>query len=478
MGARAGGPRARRQIGPSVVEESFVDAVVNVVSSIFWGVVTFSILVFVHEGGHFLAARACHVRVTEFFLGLPCRFNIHHTSKRIGTRFGITPILLGGYAQVCGMDPSRSEHAPAVLACIHRHGSISVADIARELGISEDDAVAACAQLEDWGSVAPVYDASKGEHEGGAYYASTYASMPRDKAGLTIYDGRAFDREHATAQGEAWDPPMGTDAFFAQERAHVYLGMGFWRRALILVAGIAVNIVVGLLLIIVVYSGIGYEVAVDTNVIGSVTEGSPAEELGLEAGDTITALDGEQVSSWSDILEALDDAEAGQEVEVTFEHGGETVSGTATLDEDGLLGIGVSYEHYRAGVGEALSLGLSAVYETGAAVVELLIPTRTMEVLESSTSIVGVSVMSAEAASYGASTYLVFISLVSFSLGLMNLLPIPPLDGGKLLIEVIQAIIRRELSPKVQNALSWIGIILFGALFIYLLQADITRFIL
>ena len=455
-----------------------MDAVLSVVSSIFWGIVTFSILVFVHEGGHFLAARAVKVRVTEFFLGLPCRFNIHHTSKHIGTKFGITPILLGGYAQVCGMDPSRSEHAAAVLACIHRHGSITVSDLARELGIPENDAVAACAQLEDWGSIAPVYDASKGEHEGGLYYASTYAAMPRDKAGLTIYDGRAFDRAHATAQGEAWDPPMGEEAFLEQERSRVYLGKGFWKRAFILVAGIAVNILVGLLLVVIVYSGFGYEAMVDTNTIGSVTEGSPAEELGLEAGDAITAIDGQQIGSWSDILEALDGAEAGQEVEVTFVHGDDIVTGTATLDEDGLLGIGVSYEHYRASLGESLSLGLTAVYETAAAVAELLIPTRTMEVLENSTSVVGVSVMSAEAASYGASTYLVFIALVSFSLGLMNLLPIPPLDGGKLLIEVIQAVSHREVPLKVQNALSWIGVILFGALFIYLLVADITRFVL
>ena len=450
----------------------------TVLSSVFWGVITFSLLVFVHEGGHFLAARACRVRVTEFFLGLPCRWNIHHVSRRIGTKFGVTPILLGGYAQICGMDPGRSECAPEALAIIHRRGSITVADLARELGVSEDDALTACAQLEGWGSIAPVYDASKGEHEGGLYYASTYASMPRDASGATIYDGRAFDREHATAQGEPWEPPMDAQAFYEQERSHTYLGCGFWRRALMLVAGIAVNIVVGILLIVLVYSVIGYDVTVDTNTIGSVTEGSPAEELGLEAGDTITAIDGQQIGSWSDILVALDDAEAGQEVEVTFEHGGETVSGTATLDEDGLLGIGVSYEHYRAGMGEALALGLSAVYETGAAVVELLIPTRTMEVLESSTSIVGVSVMSAEAAAYGASTYLVFIALISFSLGLMNLLPIPPLDGGKLAIEIVQAVSRREVPLKVQTVLTYVGSALFLLLFIYLLRSDIIRYIL
>ena len=69
-----------------------MDTIVGFLSALFWGVVTFSVLVFIHEGGHFLAARACGVRVSEFFLGMPCRYNLHHVSRRIGTKFGVTPI--------------------------------------------------------------------------------------------------------------------------------------------------------------------------------------------------------------------------------------------------------------------------------------------------------------------------------------------------------------------------------------------------
>ena len=84
-----------------------MDTVLSILSSVFWGLLMLSVLVFLHEGGHFLAARSCGVRVTEFFLGLPCRFDIHCTSRRIGTKFGVTPLLLGGYAAICGMDPDR-----------------------------------------------------------------------------------------------------------------------------------------------------------------------------------------------------------------------------------------------------------------------------------------------------------------------------------------------------------------------------------
>ena len=81
----------------------------GVVSAIFWGVVVLSLLVFVHEGGHYLAARACGVRVTEFFLGMPCRVKLSHKSKDHGTEIGVTPILLGGYTRICGMEGTHDE---------------------------------------------------------------------------------------------------------------------------------------------------------------------------------------------------------------------------------------------------------------------------------------------------------------------------------------------------------------------------------
>ena len=93
-------------------------------------------------------------------------------------------------------------------------------------------------------------------------------------------------------------------------------------------------------------------------------------------------------------------------------------------------------------------------------------------------SVVGISVMSAQAAAEGPTTYLALAALISFSLGLMNLLPIPPLDGGKLVIEVIQAVTRRELPLKVQTVVSYVGVALFLALFVYVLRNDILRFIL
>lgn len=450
-----------------------MEAISEIIAPIFWGVLLLSVLVFVHEGGHFLAARACGVRVTELFLGMPCRFNVHFSSKRIGTKFGVTPLLIGGYAAICGMDPQTVPCAPAVLAAVHRHGTVSVSDLARELELDPDDVLDACAFLLGWGSIAPVYeDESK---QSSKYYPMTYASMPRDAAGNTVYDGKAFDRTHATKQGDAWVPPMGDDEFYLCERSHTYLGKGFWKRALMLVAGIIVNILTGFILMVGVYSIVGIQSVDNVNTIGAVEAGSPAASAGLKAGDAILMVDGESTATWEEVYNALQESGEDGALDLTVEHDGSQRQMTIELSDQGTLGISASVRTVRLNPLDSMRVGAMYIVQTAQGVIRMLTPQHTVEMLNNSASIVGISVLSAQAAQAGAGTFLSFAALISFSLGFMNLLPIPPLDGGKLLIEIVQAVSRRQVPIKVQAAFSWLGIILFGLLFVYMLRVDILR---
>lgn len=450
-----------------------MEAISEIIAPIFWGVLLLSVLVFVHEGGHFLAARACGVRVTELFLGMPCRFNVHFSSKRIGTKFGVTPLLIGGYAAICGMDPQTVPCAPAVLAAVHRHGTVSVSDLARELELDPDDVLDACAFLLGWGSISPVYeDESK---QSSKYYPMTYASMPRDAAGNTVYDGKAFDRTHATKQGDAWVPPMGDDEFYRCERSHTYLGKGFWKRALMLVAGIIVNILTGFILMVGVYSIVGIQSVDNVNTIGAVEAGSPAASAGLKAGDAILMVDGESTATWEEVYNALQESGEDGAVDLTVEHDGSQRQMTIELSDQGTLGISASVRTVRLNPLDSMRVGAMYIVQTAQGIIRMLTPQHTVEMLNNSASIVGISVLSAQAAQAGAGTFLSFAALISFSLGFMNLLPIPPLDGGKLLIEIVQAVSRRQVPIKVQAAFSWLGIILFGLLFVYMLRVDILR---
>ena len=178
------------------------------------------------------------------------------------------------------------------------------------------------------------------------------------------------------------------------------------------------------------------------------------------------------MNTWTDLVTCLQEHEQNDSktpISIVYEHKGERHTADVML-EDGKLGIYAATEHIKFNIIDSARLSLAYVAQTAAGVAQLLIPTKTMQVLDQSTSIVGISIMSAQA------TFLTFSGLISLSLGLMNLLPIPPLDGGKLVIEIVQRIRRKEVSVRVQTIVSYGGIAVFALLFIYMLRADILRF--
>lgn len=376
--------------------------VVGFASALFWGLLVLSLLVFFHEGGHYLAARVSSMRVTEFFLGMPSRLRLSHKSKKYGTEVGVTPILLGGYTRICGMEATDDELLASALACVQRHGRVKVSELATEIGCDEERAYQLMASLVDWGSIRPYYDEALGEREGQRDWPAAFQTIPRDAQGLTEYDrGHDFAGAGATAEGEPHPVDGAAEAFLEQERSHTYLGKGFLRRVAALLAGPAVNIVLSFLIVCVTL----------------------------------------------------------------------TLFGLDYVGSDG------SIRHYQPDLIAAVQFTLSYGATVAQTVAELIMPTHTMEVLEQSSSVVGISVMASEAASAGPVDLALLVAAVSMSLGFMNLLPIPPLDGGKIVIEVIQLITRRPVSTRVQNAVSYVGLAFFLVIFVMALRNDLLRYV-
>ena len=220
-------------------------------SAVFWGLLVLSLLVFAHEGGHFLAARLFGVRVTEFFLGLPSKWRLSTKSKSYGTEFGVTPFLLGGYNRICGMEGAEDERLADVFACVQRHGRVKVEQLAAELSMEVDDAYALLATLDDWAAVKPYYDEALGEHEGQSLWPEAFETRARDVQGLTEFDkGHDFTMAGSTAAGEPRVLEGGKDAALARERERTYLGKGFLQRICMLLAGPAVNIVLAVIIVV------------------------------------------------------------------------------------------------------------------------------------------------------------------------------------------------------------------------------------
>lgn len=452
---------------------------ISVLKAVFWGLLVLSLLVAVHEGGHFLAARAFGMRVTEFFIGLPCRFRLAWKSPSLGTEFGVTPFLLGGYNRICGMEGDEDPLLAKAFALVQEHGRIDAAEVASELGVEEERAYVLLATLVDRAAIRPYYNEELGEYKWQSDWPQAFETQQRDGKLLTEYDrGHDFTEPGTTGAGEprtAGD----YDAFLRKETEHTYIGKSFVPRIITLVAGPLVNILVALALLVGSLMGLGVQTVVNSNELGAVSEGSLAEQAGLKAGDRILQLGGHEVADWVDLCEAIDlSLETGEDIPVAYERNGETFETTLVIPEGekvDLIGVSALVETYHPGFVEAITYAFSYMAMVAGTVARLIVPTHTIEIVSQSSSIVGISAMASEAASSGLRDLLYLAAAVSMSLGFMNLLPIPPLDGGKILIEVVQLVIRKPLSAKAQNAVSYVGLAFFLFIFVFALRNDIVR---
>lgn len=457
--------------------------ILGFLAALFWGLLLLSTLVFIHEAGHYLAARAFGVRVTEFMLGLPCRWSLSFKSKKVGTRIGVTPVLLGGYNRISGMEPMGADVAARVLMCVQRHGRVESAQVARELGVDEDEVVSALAGLSEWASVQPYYNPELGKEPGQKTYPAAFETVARDASLLTEFDrGHDFAAEGSTGAGEPRVPGCSAEEFFAQERSHTYLGLGLLKRLAVLLAGPAMNIAFAFIVVAGAFMVSGVSTASNEPVVGAVGEGTVAASCGLQAGDRVVEVGGAEVGTWSDFTSAMRPyLDAGQDFSLTIERDGrrqalevDLPDGQAT-DKLGVISQTVLYHPNPL---EAARLTVAYAQMVCNYAFRLLIPQQTMQILDQSTSVVGISVMASQAASAGVSDFVLLAASISMSLGFMNLLPIPPLDGGKIVIELIQAAFRRELSIKAQSYITYVGLAFFLFVFVVVLKNDIVRFVI
>ncbi len=432
-----------------------------------------TVIVVVHEAGHAWVARRCGARVTEFFVGMPFGPEASRRSSRSGIKYGVTFALLGGYTKIAGMLPPEDERLPFVLALVNARGRISVDEVAEVLGCDAGEAQTLLAALADWGSIEEEWP--EGARHARNDYPDGYRTVRRDAKGLTVFDrGHDFSVEGVSPAGAPYLPAVGADDFFEAESSRTYQGLNLPKRLAVLVAGVFCNLLLAFAIFMAYYMihGVAGVASLD---VAEVQAGSAAAEAGMVAGDRVVSVGGEPVDSYADLGEALADVRGGGEFELVYSHNGVETAATAELAEDEALGVyyGVAYR----GLGFAEAAACSAAYigEVAAAVASLLVPSQTAEVLEGSAGVVGIAAMTQDAVSSGFWPVLLLIGMLSLSLGWMNLLPIPPLDGGKVLIELVQGVIRRPVPPAVQGVANLVGIALFLLLFVFMVFQDVTR---
>lgn len=405
--------------------------------AVFWGVVTFSILVVLHEGGHFLVARLFGVTVHEFMIGLPGPALRLRGRK---TTYGITAIPFGGYVRIAGMEPGEEDPLLGqALGVVASRGSATVGELARTLGVDQERASAVAAVLEDWGAV-------------------------------------IRDETHTRSLAPGLDRSMPADALLDAVRARTYRGLSTPKRIAVLSAGVVANILAAVLVFTVVLSAFGtYE---PSTTLEDVQPGSPAAAAGLRAGDTLIAIDGRTIASWEEFQRAVAASKPGDRLLLEVERGQTTLAVPVVLGErdgHGYVGVRVSLEKVDYTVGQALAQSFVWTGMVFQAIVGFFRPDTFPQSVENARSVVGISVMAADAAKAGPLDYAWLVALLSLSLGAMNLMPIPPLDGGKIAFEVLQRITGKPFGRRLTTAVTVLGAVLLFSLIGYLVYADIVR---
>ena len=344
-------------------------------------VVVLGVLVFVHELGHYLAARWQGVHVEAFSIGFGP--TLASWRDRVGTVWKLSLLPLGGYVKL--------------------HGQERPEDVAAEVSAA-------------W--------------------------MP----------GRTF---HEKTVGS---------------------------RAIVVAAGPVANFLLAAVLFTGLFLALGRPIAVP--VFGEVMADGAAGTAGLRAGDRVMSIDGQTTQRFEDIQRIVS-ANPGRTMQVTYQRDGAAATvpvtigtrGSANGPQTGVLGVrGGAVEYVNQGPAQALLAGVEQTWDVTVATVtglgQMLNGSRTTDELSGP---LGIAQLSGRVAQLGIASLVSFIAVLSVNLGLINLFPIPVLDGGHLLFYVAEALRGRPLPPRFQEYGFRFGFALLAGLFVFATWNDLTH---
>ena len=330
---------------------------------IVYAILIFCLLIFVHELGHFLSAKAVGIKVNEFSLGMgPLLFHF----KKGDTEYSLRALPIGGYCKMEGEDEESN-------------------------------------------------------------------------------DASAFNNQPIPA------------------------------KALVVVAGSVMN----LLLAILIFSAAILAIGIPSTTIKELSPDYPAAKAGLLPGDKIVQVADTKIDDWNDIINAIESSKSST-INVVVNRDGEQlpfdVGVTKSTDGRKIIGISPVFEK---NPGEALLYGTQSTYRVGAEMFKIIGQLITGEVsTKNLTGPVGIVYVVGETAKAGWLSLAQLTAFISLNLAIVNMLPFPALDGGRLLFLIIRRITGKTISDETEGKIHFVGLMLLFGLMIYITVQDIGRFIL
>ena len=250
-----------------------------------------------------------------------------------------------------------------------------------------------------------------------------------------------------------------------------------WQRFIVIAAGATFNFLLAIVIYFCIFAFHGTTVPSHEPVIGDTFAGNPAAEAGIQQGDRILTINGQSIQEWNDISQSLQ-GHSNHVVSVTLDRKGEIISTTVIPRESGdraVIGINPVMDVKQYGIGES---AVYAVTHTGSTIMEMLQGLWNIVTGHSKGDVagpIGVAQMAGQVAQHGFISLLLFTALLSLNLGVINLLPIPVLDGGHLVLLILEGITGRKLPEKALQYIQMTGVGLLLLVFVYSTFQDILR---
>ncbi|WP_099352452.1 RIP metalloprotease RseP [Fredinandcohnia onubensis] len=412
-------------------------------------IIIFGALVFFHELGHLVLAKRAGILCREFAIGMGPKV---FTFRRNETLYTIRLLPIGGYVRMAGEDPEMVEIKPG-----------------HNIGLLFDNA----------GKVEKIILNNKDKYPDLRVIEVEVADLEHNLFISGYEDGEDEVLKRFEVSETAFFVVDGQETQIAPYNRQ-FASKTLLQRTLAIAAGPAMNFVLAFIILIAI--GLLQGTPIDKPILGKLTEDGAALQAGLHEGDIVREIDNEQVSTWNDIVNIIR-ANPEEEIGFVVERNGELldipVTPKAQQIEEQTIGIIGVYGPVEKSVLPSLKYG---VMETFMWTKEILLGLGKLITGQFSIDMlsgpVGIYVSTDTVVQSGIYYVMKWAAILSINLGIVNLLPLPALDGGRLVFFALEAVRGKPIDKQKEGMVHFIGFALLMLLMLVVTWNDIQRFFL